>query len=167
MSEPSVYRQILLALVSQLSSISKANGYNTDVGKVFDYDVSPQDVVGATAFIGVSERTFQIQADRFTLVPAYDCKAALSVSIRAYLKTSSASVNDEMRQFVDDIESAVFELIPNNETGTGQYFLGIAGTICPVTLTFERMTGDVFAAGGLAGIQATMTFQWLTDPTNP
>jgi hypothetical protein len=166
MPEPSIYRQIVSAIVAQLQGISQAAGFNTNVGKVFDHDIAPSDEQSEDIVIGVEERSYQIQTDQIKLQQQYDCMFVLPISIRAFYRTTADTVEDDRRQLVDDIGRAIFTLVPA-ASGSGSFFFGIAAPLKPGPLTFERLSAETNASSALAGILATMTVSWLADPRDP
>ena len=166
MPATSVYRQAIAAVVAQLSGISVANGFNVDVQKVYDYDITPSEDLAYDIFIGVNERSLIITANFMKLTPAYDCRYTLPVGIRALIRTTSDKVNDVRRQLTDDIAQALYTRQPPSGGGGGLFFLGIPGTLFETSIEFQQLSSDVLAASGLAGLYASFNLGWLGDPTN-
>jgi hypothetical protein len=157
---PSIRRQVYAAVKGLLENINGQAPFTIKVDDVIDGDISSYENIVDNIVLGIFFRAGTIESTRTRLTHGMDCPEAAMVSIRALVRASVDTAFDIKEQLKDDLEIALFQSMN----------LGILTNALRITsLSFEGESVQPIPSGNsaFATFLATLTVNWLTDPTNP
>lgn len=153
-------------VINLLGAINADTGYRTTVDTVEDFDLAALDDVSANIRLGVFVRGYSIGQDLTKISPAAERQKAAIIGIRAGIRSSVQKIDRTKKNLMCDVEQALLAPAGLGFLGTSQA-IGALGTVRVAGLDFQDNGTQTDANAAYGAFLASLTVQWLGDPTVP